>query len=109
MALSYANTAVIYRGPIITLYTEATFDNSYASGGETVNASDFWFGQILAIVPVAKDGYNVTYKKTDDKTGVLRVFASQTPDTNSATAAPLEGSVARDYSTVVAACIVYGR
>ena len=109
MALSYANTAIQYRGPVVQLYTEATFDSSYASGGETVNASDFGLSQLLLVIPIAKDGYNVTYKKTNETSGVLRVFASQTPDTNSAVAAPLEASVARDYSTVTAYCLVLGR
>lgn len=109
MALSYANEKIIYRGHYAIKYSEVTFDSSYASGGETVNASDFGFATLLAVIPTATAGYNVVYTKTNDGSGVLRVFASSTPSTNSATAAPLESSVARDLSAVVASLIVIGR
>lgn len=109
MALSYSNRKTIYRGAYQILYTEATFDSSYASNGETVNASDFGLGTILSVVPTATAGYNVQYVKTNDTTGTLRVYASITPDTNSATAAPLQSSVGRDFSTVTAALVIYGQ
>lgn len=109
MALSYANVDDIYRGKYRIVYADATFDNSYASGGETINASDFGLAQILTIHAASKEGYNVRYVKTNDTTGSLKVFASFTPDTNSATAAPIDSAVARDYSTVTAALVIYGR
>lgn len=109
MALSYSNVDIIHRGKYQVLYADATFDSSYASGGETINASDFGLYRLLAVHPSSKEGYNVRYVKTNDTTGVLKVFASFTPDTSSAVAAPIDSSVGRDYSTVTAALIIYGQ
>ena len=109
MALSYANEKFIYRGHYTIKYSEVTFDSSYASGGETVSASDFGFSQILAVIPTASAGYNVQYTKTDDGSGTLKVFASSNPSTNSATAVPLDSSIGRNYSSVSASLIVIGR
>ena len=109
MALSYASTDDVYRGKYRIIYSVATFDNSYNSGGETINATDFGLAQILAVIPNATAGYNVQYTRTNDTTGTLKIFASQTPDTNSAVAVPQDSSVGRDYSTVTAALVIIGR
>ena len=109
MALTYSNVDIIHRGKYQTIYADVTFDNSYASGGETVNASDFGLYKLLAVLPTSKEGWNVRYVKTNDTTGTLKAFASYTPDTNSATSAPLDSSVGRDLSTVTAALIIYGQ
>ena len=109
MALTYSNTDTVYRGKYQIIYTQATFDSSYASGGETVNATDFGLARILTVHAGSKEGYTVRYVKTDDTSGTLAVFASLTPDTNSATAAPLASSVGRNLSSVTADLIIYGQ
>lgn len=110
MALTYANNSVIYRGPVTLIYTEITFDSSYAAGGETVDGpKDFGLAQILGIIPIITAGWDVTYKKTDASSGTFQLFASLTPDTNSATSAPLEASVGRNASSITISCIVVGR
>lgn len=109
MALSYASTDDVYRGKYRIVYTVATFDSSYASGGETINATDFGLSQILAVIPNATAGYNVQYTRTDDTSGTLKVFASFTPDTSSAVAAPIDSSIGRNLSAVTASLVVIGR
>lgn len=110
MALSYGNTSTIYRGPVTLIYTEITFDSSYAAGGETVDGpKDFGLATILGIIPIITAGWDVTYKKTNTSSGTFQVFASLTPDTSSAVAAPLEASTGRDVSSIVVSCIVVGR
>lgn len=110
MALTWANFHTMYRGPRTQVYAEATFDSSYAAGGETVNASDIQgLSSILMLIPSANSGYNVTYSKTNDTSGKLALYASQTPDTNSAVAVPVDSAVARDYSNITVACLIVGR
>lgn len=109
MALTYANTKTIYRGPRSIVYTEATFDSAYAAGGETINATDIGLVTIDALIPTNTSGYNFTYSKTNDASGKIAVYASSTPDTNSALAAPLDSQVGRDYSAITVTCIVFGR
>lgn len=108
MALSWANVTVMYRGAKTMVYGEVTFDSSYAAGGETVNATDVGLTTIDILVPAATRGYNVQYAKTNAAAGTLAIFASATPDTNSATAAPLDSAVARAYSTVSVSCFIIG-
>lgn len=108
MAVSYANTEILYRGRTTQIYTEVTLDSAYASGGETVTADQFGLRTIKAIFPADAEGYVVEPVKSTDSTWLLKVFVSHTPDTNSATAAPLESSVGRDLSAVTIPLLVFG-
>lgn len=108
MAVSYANTEILYRGRTTQIYSEITLDSSYASGGETVTADQFGLRTIKAIIPAHAEGYVVEPVKSTDSTWLLKVYVSHTPDTNSATAAPLQSSTARDLSTVTVPVLVFG-
>lgn len=108
MALTWANVTKIYRGPLSIVYAEATFDSSYAAGGETINASDVGLTTINTLIPTATQGYNVQWAATNATSGKLAIYASLTPDTNSAVAAPLDSSIGRAYSTVSVQCLVIG-
>ncbi len=110
MALTWANQHVIYRGPRTLVYAEATFDSSYNAGGETVNAGDITgLSSIIGMAVLQNGGYDATYTRTNDTSGKLQIFASLTPDTNSAVSAPLEAAAARDYSTTAISCLFVGR
>ena len=109
MALTFAARDTLYRGPVTLIYVELTFDSSYAAGGETVNATDFGLTTILGVIPIITAGYDVTYKKTTAATGTFQMFASLTPDTNSAVSAPVESSAGRDLSALTIPCIVVGK
>lgn len=108
MALTPANVTILYRGPRTQVYGDLVFDSSYAAGGEAVTPAMFGLSEIHALWPVATAGYNVTYSKTTPTTGTLAIYASLTPDTNSAISAPLDSSVGRAYSTVTISCLVIG-
>jgi hypothetical protein len=108
MALAWNNVSKIYRGPITLVYGEATFDSSYAAGGEAIVPADVGLTTIKALFPTATSGFNVTYARTSDVAGKIAIYASLTPDTNSAVSAPLDSSVARDYSTTVITCLILG-
>lgn len=108
MAITWANVTRMYRGPFSLVYAEATLDSSYAAGGETVTATDIGLTTIKALIPTATSGYDATYSKTNDASGKLAVYASLTPDTNSATSVPLDSSVGRDFSTLTISCLVIG-
>lgn len=108
MALTPANVDLIYRGPRCIVYGDLVFDSSYAAGGETVTPDMFGLTEIHALWPCATAGYNVTYAKTTVTTGKLAIYASLTPDTNSAVSAPLDSAVGRAYSTVTISCVVIG-
>lgn len=109
MALTHANVERIYRGPITLLYDEITFDNSYAAGGEALVPADVGLAIILAVWPAATAGWDVSYKKNNANSGTLQVFTAGTNATNSALAIPVEGSVARDFSTLAVSVIIAGR
>lgn len=108
MALAWANQSIFYRGPKTLVYAEATFDSSYASGGEPVVPADVGLSTIDVCIPTATSGYNITYSKTTPTAGLLRLWASFTPDTSSAVAVPLESSIGRSLTTVVASCVFIG-
>ncbi len=108
MALTLGGVTRLYRGPITIVYVEYTFDSGYAAGGETITATDIGLQSIKSLWPTVTAGYNVTYAKTNDQSGKLAIYASLTPDTNSATSAPLDSSVGRDYSLITVSCLVVG-
>lgn len=108
MAVSYANTDIIFRGGRTFIYSEVTLDSSYAASGETITADQFGLRTIKAIWPSHAKGYIVEPVKSTDSTWLLKVYVSHTPDTNSATAAPLQSSTARDLSAVVIPLLIVG-
>lgn len=108
MAITWGGVVRMYRGPFSLVYAEATLDNAYNAGGETVTATDIGLTTIKALIPTNTAGYNATYSRTNDTSGKLAIYASLTPDTNSATAVPLDASVGRDLSSVVITCLVVG-
>lgn len=108
MALTWSNVNKFYRGPLTMAYADVLFDSSYAAGGEAIVPADCGFTTVLAIWPCATAGYNCTYSKTNDVSGKLAIYAASTPDTNSATAAPIDSSIGRAYSTVTISVIVVG-
>ncbi len=110
MALTWANQHVIYRGPRTLVYAEATFDNSYDAGGETVHGGDIsGLTSIIGMTAMQSGGYDSTYTRTNDTSGKIQIFASLTPDTNSATSVPLESAAARDFSTTTISYLIVGR
>lgn len=108
MAVSYANTEILYRGRTTQIYTEITLDSSYASGGETITADQLGLSTIRAIFSSHAEGFAVEPVKSTDSTWLLKVYVSSTPDTNSATATPLLSSVGRDLSAVTVPILVFG-
>jgi hypothetical protein len=108
MAVSYANTEILYRGRTTQIYTEITLDSSYLAGGETVTADQFGLSNIKAIFPSHAKGYVVEPVKSTDSTWLIKVYVSSTPDTNSAVAAPQQSSTARDLSAVVIPVLIFG-
>ncbi len=109
MALTYANQKTIYRGSHTVIIVDATWDNSYAAGGEVINASDVGLVTINVVIPTATAGYNAVYSKTNDASGKLAIYPTINPSTNSATATPVDASAGRDLSTVVATLFIVGR
>jgi len=108
MPASYANTEILYRGRFTQVYTEITLDSSYAAGGEEITADQLGLRTIKAIWPSHAEGYIIEPVKSTDTTWLLKVYVANTPDTNSATATPLQSSVGRDLSTVVVPILVFG-
>jgi len=108
MAATYANTEYIFRGSRTFVYTEVTLDSSYAAGGESIAANQIGLGTIKAIWPSHAEGYIIEPVKSTDTTWLLKVYVANTPDTNSATATPLQSSTGRDLSAVVIPLLVVG-
>jgi len=108
MAVSYANTEILYRGRTTQIYTEITLDSSYAAGGEEITADQLGLSAIKAVFPAHAEGFEVEPVKSTDSTWLLKVYVSSTPDTNSATATPQQSSTGRDLSTVTVPILVFG-
>lgn len=107
MALSYANVNRVIRDNIDIVYAEITGDSAYLPGGETVNASDFGFSQIKGLIVMsATSGWRGMYKRTNDQSGTLQVWATATTTESSGT--PVDASV-RDLSSITFYCLVIGK
>ena len=104
MALTYANTTIIFRGPMTVLYTEATFDTSYATSGETVAPESFGLREINMVVPASSEGFNVDWTRSSPTTGLLQLFA-HSASTNTA----LETSSGVDRSGITCDLLIIGR
>lgn len=101
MALSIGST-VYPLGKRVTkqVVKDITFDNSYATGGESLTASDLGLANITFLKAENKLGYVVTYDYANQK---LMAFYG---DNNNAADGPLvEVPNATDLSTLV--CKVY--
>lgn len=111
MAATVANSELLARGKYTLYYCEVTLDSAYAASGESVNfKTTLGLGHVQAVFVSDAEGYHVEPNaSTPSSTWLFKVFVSNTPDTNSATATPLEASVGRDLSAVTIPCLVVGR
>ena len=109
MAVTYANTTILYRGPYTLIYTEVTLDTSYPADGESIVPADVGLREFAMILPASSEGFTVEAVRSSPTAGLIKVFASLTPDTNSATSVPLESSVGRDLSALTVDLLIVGR
>ena len=109
MAVTYANTTIMYRGSFTLLYTRCTLDDSYPLSGEDLVPADVGLREFAMIIPGSAEGFLPEVVVSSPTAALLQIFVSSTPDTNSATAAPIESSVARDLSAVTVDLLIVGR
>lgn len=105
MAVTYANGEIVSRGKFILYYTEITLDSSYASGGESIAASDFGFAFIKGIWPASAEGYTVEAVRSSDTAWLMKVYAFSN-STNTVLGNIVTG---KDLSDITIPCLVLGR
>lgn len=80
MAAAVSGLTTVFQGAVTIKFGTVTLDNSYASGGEAVAASDFGFYNLLAVFPAGAPGVSLNI----DSTG-LKVLAYGTNTTTQTT------------------------
>ena len=106
MALTFENVSTLERGAWTWVYAEVGGDSAYATGGETVNASDFGLTHLRTVIVTAStSGVRGVYQRTDDDSGTLVVYVTGNATTSAAL--PVESSV-RNLSTTTFYCIAFG-
>jgi hypothetical protein len=104
MAVTYANREILFRGSVTLMYVEITFDSSYTTSGEAINASDFGFAMILGINPFSAEGFVVEPVRSTDAAWLLKGYA-WSGSTNTA----IEFASGLNRSGITVPCIVIGR
>lgn len=107
MALSFANTEIVTRGTFTILYTECTFDTSYATGGEAFGAAELRALGLQGanfIIPGSSEGFAVECIKSTPTSWLFQMF-SISGSTNTA----LEAASGLDRSGVTVDLLVIGR
>mgnify|MGYP001584845527 FL=1 len=104
MALTYANTTILFRGSMTLLYTEATFDTAYATSGESVLPESFGLREINMVVPASCEGFSVDWTRTSPTAGLLQMFA-HSASTNTST----EMASGVDRSGITCDLLIIGR
>lgn len=103
MAVTVANTNIIFRGPYSLVFTEVTLDSSYAVGGESLTPSMFGLAEINMVIPGSSEGYAVEVIKSSPTAYLLQAFAISN-STNTA----LEFSSGLDRSGVTVDLLIIG-
>jgi len=75
MAVTVANTNIIFRGPVTLITTEVTLDTSYNVGGEALTPSMFGLSEFTIIIPGSSEGYAVECIKSTPTAALLQAFA----------------------------------
>ena len=104
MAVTYANGQIINRASWTEYYVEITLDSAYATGGETLNASDFGMTVIQSITPQSAEGFVVEPARSSDSVWTLKLYAwSNTTNT------AIEMASGVDRSGITIPVVVRGR
>ncbi len=104
MAVSYANTTIIFRGPYTILATEATFDTAYVTGGEDLLPESVGLREINFVIPGGAEGFEVEPIRSSPTAWLLQLF-SFSASTNTA----LEAASAIDRSGITVDLLIVGR